>query len=45
MIQGAWIQDCFLPQLQYNTNKVQEYQCREELQQIIGQLMDMYKEL
>src|SRR5690554_2710682 len=45
MIQGAWIQDCFLPQIQYNTNRVQEYQCREELSQIIGQLMDMYKEL
>jgi hypothetical protein len=45
MLQGAWIQDCFLPQIQYNTNRVQEYQCREELSQIIGQLMDMYKEL
>lgn len=45
MLQGAWIQDCFLPRTQYKTNRIQEYQCREELQQIIGQLMQMYKEL
>lgn len=45
MIQGAWIQDCFLPQAQYKFNRSQEFQCREELQQIIGQLIGVYREL
>lgn len=45
MLQGAWIQDCFLPKVQYSSNKIQEDQCREEIQQIIGQLMHIYKEL
>lgn len=46
MMQGAWLQDCFIPQNQYPLEKKNEKMlCREELQQIITQLMEMYKEL
>ncbi len=46
MLHGAWLKDCFLPQLQYPVQKnKQPSLCREELQSIIGQLMEMYKEL
>ncbi|RBP44176.1 hypothetical protein [Garciella nitratireducens] len=46
MLQGAWIKDSFLPELEYSmSKKKQNSLCREELQNIIGQLMDMYKEL
>lgn len=45
MVQGAWIQDCFLPQFQYKFSRDQELQCREELQHIIGKLMGVYREL
>ena len=46
MIQGAWLQECFLPQMQYSIPRNKKGSiCREELSQIIGQLMEMYKEL
>lgn len=46
MIQGAWLQECFLPQMQYGlAYDRKESVCREELSQIIGQLMDVYREL
>lgn len=46
MMQGAWLRDCFLPQMFYPMqNNKQVSLCREEIQQIIGQLMDIYKEL
>lgn len=46
MMQGTWLRDCFLPRFTYPTgaNK-EESVCREELQQIIGKLVKVYKEL
>lgn len=46
MMQGAWLQECFLPQMQYTIQKNKQVSlCREDIQQMIGQLMDIYKEL
>lgn len=45
MLQGAWLRDCFIPQNMYSSNPSTKYLCREDIGQIIGQLMEVYREL